>query len=163
MECYCLLLHMFRMLSPNLLHAVPSPVFVTVSTSHPPPYFAGSTLTLTCEAMASSLIDVSINTVLSWTRNEEVISADNRVTITQATSSTTEYQSILTITQLNHEKDTGSYQCSALFEPVSPAQYLSPSQTEISSSLNVNIQGNVVFVLVSTKNICMIYRNRYSI
>ena len=128
-------------LSLPMRNTVPSPVSITLSPSHPSPYFAGSTVTLTCEAMASSLIDTSINAVFSWTRNGEVISNDNHVTITQASSTTTTHQSILTITQLNHELDTGSYQCSASFEPVSSSFYLSSSLTEESSSFSINIQG----------------------
>ena len=127
-----------------LIHTVPSPISITLSPSHPSPYFAGSTVTLTCEAMASSLIDTSINVVFSWTRNGEVISDDNRVTITQASSTATTHQSILTINQLNHELDNGLYQCLAFFEPVSSSQYLSPSGAESTSSLNLSIQGILV-------------------
>ena len=123
---------------------------MTVSTSHPPPYFAGSIITLTCEAMASTLIDTSINIVFSWTRNGEVISGDNRVTITQDNYLTaTAHRSILSIAQLNHELDAGSYQCSALFEPVRSSQTLSSSLPKTSSSLNINIQGIIVTISLS--------------
>ena len=114
---------------------------ITLSPSHPSPYFAGSTVTLTCEAMASSLIDTTINALFSWTKNGEIITGDSRMSIAQATSTATAYQSILTITQLNHELDNGSYQCSAFFEPVSSSVYLSSSNAEASSSLDINVQG----------------------
>ena len=136
----CLLLSILRnAASINVSTAVPQPSLF-VSSSHPPPYYAGSSITLSCEATANPHIDTSITADFVWTKDNLTVSPSSVVTVTNDRVGRV-YQSVLTISQLNQEQDSGLYQCSVQFRPAGLSQYLTASETTSSSVVELDIRG----------------------
>lgn len=108
--------------------AVPAPS-VVISGVPTTPLYAGTSLLLTCTIELHGMIDSEVTLNSFWRRGGEVLSPNSRLNIStiRMTSSST-YQTTLTISPLSNTMDSGQYSCQSVLRSDDYVLYTDGSQ-----------------------------------
>ena len=103
-----------------------------------PPFYAGSSLVLTCQStlLTTSLYSGTISAAITWKRNHTALVLNESATVVQ-TNEGLVYTSTLTLSGLSYIRHSGPIMCEVM--TTTPDGYTSLSVT--SDSLDLNVQG----------------------
>ena len=108
------------------------------------PFYAGSSLLLTCRIEVDLAVDVAQTLDIIWIKSDETLENDyhnNIISISNVTQfSSRSYQSELDLVPLSTSLDTGLYVCQVEIDSATLSYVLS---TVHSTSVVVNVQGKV--------------------
>lgn len=120
--------------------SVPPPTVEALTTPENGPFYAGSSLHITCVVEVDSAIDVPHMLDILWKKSGETLENDYHILISNVTLlRSLSYQSDLGLQPLSTSLDTGEYTCQVEIN-------LNPSLTYILSAIHatsvmVNVQG----------------------
>ena len=120
--------------------SVPPPTIEVLTTPENGPFYAGSSLHITCVVEVDSAVDVPHMLDIVWKKSGETLENDYHILISNVTQlRSLSYQSDLGLQPLSTSLDTGEYTCQVEIN-------LNPSLTYVLSDIHatsemVNVQG----------------------
>lgn len=120
--------------------SVPPPTIEVLTTPENGPFYAGSSLHITCVVEVDSAVDVPHMLDIVWKKSGETLENDYHILISNVTQlRSLSYQSDLGLQPLSTSLDTGEYTCQVEIN-------LNPSLTYVLSAIHatsemVNVQG----------------------
>ena len=100
-------------------------------------YYAGTSLSLRCNALVDVTVDIPYQISFTWTRSGSVLVSGNRLMISNATQlSQYAHYSTLEIITLSRIADTGTYSCRINLYVVS-ASFVQGSSPIVMESINI--------------------------
>lgn len=120
---------------------VPPPTIEVFTIPQSGPFYAGSSLLLTCRIEVDSAVDVTQTLDIVWIKSGETLENDYHVSTSNVTQlSSRSYQSELDLVPLSTTLDMGLYICQVEIDSATQLYVLS---TVHSTSVVVNVQGKV--------------------
>ncbi len=111
------------------------------------PHYAGSTVSLACQATINEAVDTGVQISASWTKPGQT---DERVTISAVTQTGSHtYESTLTISPLGLQ-DSGDYNCEIFIEPQPESTLIVGSSG--TDSLTFEVTGTYIYMEALTGN-----------
>ena len=121
------------------IHSVPVPV-VTVTLSHTPPLYSGSSLTFTCTVTLDPNVDSGERVVTEWSGLQDI--PEERYSVTATSGSGSTYTGSFTISPLAYQ-DTGTYTCTGTI-----TNALNETTASDNISINVNSESSLVMYTI---------------
>ena len=120
------------------LSTVP-PLTVDISTDYNDTLYAGTPLTITCllDLAAINSVSVPITVTNQWTRDNNLIATNARISESITNVSSTLYKAILRFYPLDNSTDNGEYRCSLYLNTTS----LYIERSFFNATLGINIEG----------------------
>ena len=120
---------------------VPPPTIEVLTIPRSGPFYAGSSLLLTCTVEVDSAVDVTQTLDIVWKKFDETLENDYHISVSNVTKlSSRSYQSELDLVPLSTLLDTGVYTCQVEIGSTTLSYVLS---TVHATSVVVSVQGKV--------------------